>query len=412
MTDLQRLELRMGDLRKQLAEAIGATEPDTEAIEKLTGEIRATDALLVAQKVLEPESKPEVTTATAETAEERALVELRSNVQFGKYLSSALAGMPVMGGAELEYNQHLGIAANFFPSELIAGGGLEHRAARDGDGEASQATWLDRVVAETAAARLGVTFPMVLPGVAAYPVTSVGAAGIQRGRTQAVTEGTYTAAVTELRPTRNAINGVYSIEDELRLPGLSEAIIRDMRAQTLESIDKAVFIGDSGTNENSADITGLTTAGITESTITQANSVKGDELLKLFLAYIDGQYASSMEDVRIVASVGSNTLWGGTVHAAAVDNQTVAAFLRANGVTWTVRGGIDANTANGDFGAFIGLARGAEGAAVAPIWPYAQIVRDSFGSHATQGEVGLTLSTFWNFGLPRAANFKRLKYVT
>ena len=63
MTDLQRLELRMGDLRKQLAEAIGATEPDTEAIEKLTGEIRATDALLVAQKVLEPEPKPEVTTA-------------------------------------------------------------------------------------------------------------------------------------------------------------------------------------------------------------------------------------------------------------------------------------------------------------------------------------------------------------
>ena len=47
MTDLQRLELRMGDLRKQLAEAIAATEPDTEAIEKLTGEIRAADAQLV-----------------------------------------------------------------------------------------------------------------------------------------------------------------------------------------------------------------------------------------------------------------------------------------------------------------------------------------------------------------------------
>ena len=254
---------------------------------------------------------------------------------------------------------------------------------------------------------------MVAPGVQAYPVMSAGAAGVQRGRTQAVTEGTYTVAVTELEPSRNAIYGIYSIEDELRLPGLSEAIIRDMRAQTLESIDKAIFIGDSGANENSADITGFTTAaGVVEKTITQANSVKGDELLKLFLAYVDGVYASGMADVRIVASVGSNTLWGGTVHAAAVDNQTVAAFLRANGVTWTVRGGIDTATGNGDFGAFIGLARGVEGAAVAPVWPYAQVVRDSFGSHATQGEVGLTLSTFWNFGLPRAANFKRLKYVT
>ncbi len=382
MTPVQTLELTLGDLRKQLAELIGATEPDTEAIGKLTGEIRATDALLVAQKVLEPEPKPEVTTATAETAEERALVELRSKVEFGKYVGAALAGMPVMAGPELEYNQHLGIAANFFPLELIAG--AEHRASRDGDGAATQGTWLDRVVAETAAVRLGVTFPLVGYGVAAYPVMSAGESGVQRGRTQAVTEGTYTVAVTELRPTRNAIHGIYSIEDELRLPGLSEAIIRDMRAQTMESLDKAVFKGDNGANENSADITGFQTAGITEKTITQAHKVKGDELLKAFLAYIDGQYASSMEDVRIVASVGSNTLWGGTIHAATVDNQTVAAFLRANGVTWTVRDGIDNNTANGDFGAYIGLARGMEGAAVAPIWPYAQIVRDSFGSHATK----------------------------
>ena len=409
MTDLQRLELRMGDLRKQLAELIGATEPDTTALETLTGEIRATDAQLVAHKVLEPEPKPEVTAATAATAEERALVELRSNVDFGKYVSAALAGMPVMGGAELEYNQHLNIAPNYFPLELIAG---EHRAARDGDGEGNQGTWLDRVVAETAAARLGVTFPMVPAGTSAYPVTTVGAAGVQRGRAEAVAEGTFTVAVTELKPTRNAITGIYSIEDELRLPGLAAAIERDMLAATLESMDKAVFVGDAGASGTDSDIVGLTTAGIDEATLTQANSVKGDEILKLFLAYVDGVYAASMEDVRMVASVGSNTLWGGTVHAAAVDNQTVAAFLRANGVNWTTRGGIDTNTANGDFGAFVGLARGSEGAAVAPVWAQAQLVRDPYGSNATAGQVALTMSTFWNFGIPRTANYKRLKYVT
>ena len=410
MTDLQRLELRMGDLRKQLAELIGATEPDTTAIETLTGEIRATDALRVAQLLLEPEPKPEVTAATAETAEERALLELRSNVDFGKYVSAALAGMPVMGGAELELNQHLNIAPNYFPLELIAG---EHRALRDGDGDGTQGTWLDRVVAETAAARLGVTFPMVPAGTAAYPVTSVGEPGKQRGRTQAASEGTYTVAVTELKPTRHAVTGIYSIEDELRLPGLAAAIERDMLAATLESMDKAIFIGDSGANETVGDIAGLTTAAdVVEKTITQANKVKGDELLKFFLAYVDGQYAASMGDVRIVASVGSNILWSGTVHAAAVDNETVAAFLRANGVTWTTRGGIDTNTVNGDFGAFIGLARGIEGAGVAPVWAQAQLVRDPYGSHATQGEVALTLSTFWAFGLPRPANFKRLKYVS
>ena len=121
-----------------------------------------------------------------------------------------------------------------------------------------------------------------------------------------------------MKPSRNSVHGIYSLEDELRLPGLADSIIRDMRASMVESIDKAVFVGDSGANENSADITGLTTAGIVESTITQANKVKGDELLKLFLGYVDGICAASMADVRAVTSVGSNVLWGGTVHAAAV----------------------------------------------------------------------------------------------
>ena len=47
----------MGDLRKQLAEAIALAEPDTDAVEKLTQEIRSTDSLIMAQKLLAPEPK-------------------------------------------------------------------------------------------------------------------------------------------------------------------------------------------------------------------------------------------------------------------------------------------------------------------------------------------------------------------
>ena len=411
MTPLQTLELHLGDLRRKLAESIAASEPDHEVIEKLTGEIRSTDISLTAQKLLEPEVTKVVTDTLS--PEDRELAELRGKVDFGKYVGAALAGMPVMGGPELEYNQHLGLAANYFPLELIGAGLLEARAIRDVDGAAGQATWLDRVFAESAAARLGITMPVVNPGIAAYPVLSAGASGAQRGRTEAAAEGTYTVVVEELKPTRHAVHGIYSIEDELRLPGMAEAIVRDMRAAIVESMDKAILSGDNGANETAGDIVGLRThADVTEVTITQTNKVKGDELLKLFLGFVDGKYAASMADVRMVASVGSNTLWGGTVHNSAVDNQTVAAFLRANGVSWTVRDGIDPNTANGDFGAYVGLARGADGAGVAPIWNQAQLIRDEFGARATQGEVGLTLNAFWNFGLVRANNFKRLKYVS
>ena len=39
--------------------------------------------------------------------------------------------------------------------------------------------------------------------------------------------------------------------------------------------------------------------------------------MKFFLAYVDGQYAASLSDVRIVTSVGTNVLWyGSSIHNA------------------------------------------------------------------------------------------------
>ena len=129
------------------------------------------------------------------------------------------------------------------------------------------------------------------------------------------------------------------------------------------------------------------------------------------MGWVDGQYAASLGDVRVVSSVGANTLWGTTFDAAA-DMRTVAEVMRAAGISWTVRGGISNASGNNRFGAFAGLQRGIEGAGNAPIWEGAQIIRDVYGAHATKGQVGLTLNVFWNFGLSRADNFKRLKFVS
>ena len=164
-------------------------------------------------------------------------------MEFRNYVNAALHGLPVIGGPELEYNQHLGIDPGYFPLDVM-GMTLEQRAKRDGDAEGNQATWLDRVFAETASARLGITMPTVPAGVAAYPVMEAGGSGAQRGRTQAAAESTYTVAVSEIKPTRHAVHGIYSIEDELRLPGMAAAIERDMAMATVESIDKAIFSGE------------------------------------------------------------------------------------------------------------------------------------------------------------------------
>ena len=80
-------------------------------------------------------------------------------------------------------------------------------------------------------------------------------------------------------------------------------------------------------------------------------------------------------------------------------------------MTWQTRGGIETNTANGNFGAFVGLNRGMDGSAIAAVWNAGQLIRDPYSS-ATSGQVQLTLNYLWNLAFPRPANFKRLKFVS
>ena len=409
MKPIDTLRMRVFEIRARLAELATAevTDESRAELDALRTEFADNERRQAALMIADDTPAPIETTDTSEGREYR---ELRQAASFSRYVAAAMAGKGVGDGAESELNQHLGIADNYFPLRMLAGD-YETRAARDGDADTMQGTWLDRVFQGTAAERVGISFRPVSPGVSAYPVTTAGGSPVQRGRTEAVTESTYTVVITEIKPARRALHGVYSIEDDMRLPGLSDAIERDMRMAMTESVDLVVFNGDSGANENTADITGLQTAGISEFTLTQANKIKAPETLQAFLAYVDGLYAASMGDIRIVTSVGANVLWYGTVANSAAENQTVAQFLMASGMSWTTRGGIDTNTANGDFGAYVGLGRGIDGAGIAAVWEQAQLIRDPY-SGAKTGEVQLTLNYLWQMAFPRTANFKRLKFVS
>ena len=379
---------------------------------KCTKEVKSAEVALQAALLAQPEETAEKVVEkraeVTETSEQREEVELRSKVNFGKYIGAAMAGTGIVGGAEGELNEHLGLEPNMFPLDLMA---PEKRALRDGDADVVARSWVDRVFADSAAMRIGINFESVPPGITAHPVLTAGGSGEQRGRTQAAGESTYSFTVSELRPTRNAVHGIYSLEDHARVPGLSDAILRDMREGIVEKVDRTIFRGDATANEDGADIAGLETLTIGEETITQTNKVKGDETLKAFLSFVDGIYATSLGDLSVVAAEGANTLWYSTIHNSAADNETIARFLMAAGLSWMVRGHIESSTSNGDFGAFVGLARGMAGAGVAPVWNRGELVRDPY-SNANKGEVKLTVNWLWNFGLPRTANFKRIKFVS
>ena len=352
-------------------------------------------------------------------AEDRERAELRGKVKLSSYVAAAMETRAV-DGAEAEYNAAIGLkAGGAFPLELLApietrqaDGDTQDRATTNTDTAKRPSRWLDRLFADSMAMRLGITFESVEPGIPTYPLTTAGATAAQRGRTEAAADAAWTVGVTELKPTRNAVRAVFSEEDAMRLPGLEEALRRDLNMALMEGVDRAIFLGDTGANENTADITGLTTlADLTEKTITQANKVKGPGTLTAFLELVDGIHAAGLGDLNTVATVGAYRLWESTVANEAAENQTVAGYMRAAGLSWGVRGGIEDATGNGKFGAFVGRGRGIEGAGVAAIWNSGMLIRDPY-TGAAKGETALTLSYFWNVGYPRKASFARVKFVT
>lgn len=405
MTVEQKIKLAMSRVRQRLNEVSGL-EGDA-----LTPEIREEAKGLETEyhdlelrhraSVIGKDEEVEV----VEDAETREVRRLHGEARVGRYLAAAVE-MRSVDGAEHEYAAAVG-ASGQFPLQLLA---PEIRRTTDTDSAANQGTWLDRLFATAAATRVGVTMRSVPAGVASYPVTTAGATGAQQDRQEATADAPWTVGVTELKPKRGSVRAVFSIEDMARLPGLEDALRRDLSMALMDSIDLAIFNGDAGPSTASYDIVGLNTASITESTLTQANKVKGPETLAAFLALVDGIHASSLGDLGIVTSVGANVLWGSTVANAAAENQTVAQFLMASGMSWGTRANIATDTADGDFGAYVGLMRGIEGAAVAAVWEAASMVRDMY-TGASTGEVAITLNYLWNFALPRTSNFHRLKFV-
>ena len=400
----------------ELAVADALTDETRAELDQLeTGTPDLERQLRAAQSAVEIEESEQRTAGPSNDpgdAEDREVRALRSRVKLSGYVAAAVEQRGA-DGAELEYNQARGIAGNRFPLELLAPP-VETRATTDTDTTTTPRRWLDRLFAGTAAERIGITMESVPAGVASYPVTTAGASAAQRQRsTDAAADAAWTIGVTEMKPKRNAVRLLFSIEDASRIPGLESALVRDLRMALMEGVDRAIFLGDAGATGTDADIIGLRTAAINETTIKQADKIKGPETLAGFTGQVDGIHANGLSDLRVVTSVGAWRLWENTIInlATATNNQTLAAFLRTAGLSWMSRGEIDTDTANGDFGAFVGRGRGIEGAGVSAIWEAGELIRDPF-SGAAKGEVALTLCYLWDFALPRSDNFSRVKFVT
>lgn len=411
MKPSQKLAVRASEIRRKLAELSAKdslTDEETKEVDELRNEMQDVETRYQAAVTSEDEPDENRTSRNSDDGEQAEVDRLRSEIRMANYVGAAMEQRGVSDGPEAEYNAAIGLKAGAFPLELLAPE-AEERATTDADSSVMQGQWLDRLFANTAAMALGITMRSVQPGVASYPVTTAGASAAQRAREEAAADAAWTVGTTEIRPTRNAVRVVFTEEDTYRLPGLEEALRRDMGMALTEGVDRAIFLGDAGTAGNAADIVGLNTAAISAVELTQANKVKGPETLAAFLGMVDGVHAGSLGQLKVVAAIGAYRLWESTFVNKAADSETLAAFLRRAGLSWSTRGQIEDDTAAGDIGAYVCRSRGSTGAAVAAIWNSGMLIRDPY-SGAAKGEIALTLSHFWGFALPRPANFQRLVF--
>ena len=400
MSSKTKLEIRQREIRTRLSELSGISElsdENREEMQKLTRESQDNDIKLNALQVQEEETR------TVEDSEANEIRELRRKSNVSEYVIAAIENRSVVG-APAEYNAALGMSTNSFPLELLVTD--EMRSITSTDGQTTQQPWVQRLMAATQSAHLGVTARNVGVGVASFPVVASGSGGAtQVAKTASATESTWGVSTTEAKPKRASVNFKFSMEDVARLPGLESQLVSDMRRAVTEKMDRILFVGENVTNSV---IAGLQTASINETEIKQTDKVKGTSWLSAMAAFLDGIHADGLSDLRVVLSQPANVLLLSTIQAATVSNQTVASFLRENGLNWVSRNGIGDATTAGKFGGYVGLGKGITGAAVHAIWDSGSMIRDIYN---TAGETIITLNVLHDFVIPRSSNFKRLKFV-
>ena len=225
MTDLQKLEIRAGEIRKRLA-VIGSMDELSDEVrsefDTLRREYSDNETRQTAHKIAGDAPVIPMETRSTEGREYRQLVT-RSNV--GEIFDAAL-GNRAVSGATAELQEHSGLAGNQVPLALLVrswpgDNELETRAVTPAPGDvgAMQQSVIPYVFPDSVAAFLGIDMPTVGTGEAVFPVLTK-ALDVRFPAENAdadETTGAFSADV--LSPSRIQASFFYSREDRAKFHG-------------------------------------------------------------------------------------------------------------------------------------------------------------------------------------------------
>ena len=341
-------------------------------------------------------------------AEVRSLL---GSVTLADYLGPAAAGGGISGAAA-ELNAALEVpAAGASGGVSVPWRVLETRAfttTGENDGPEMQRTILQRLFGPGVMDTLGVRIDAVPVGRTEWPLITSGVAPAQAKEPDAA--ATPVAAgfsFANLKPKR--LSGAYEFTHEMAasVPGIEEALRRDLADAVRSSMEKQIISGTAPTNSAPQNVQGLITK-LTGSDLSSGQSTAAD-YGKLHSLAVDGIHAANESEVTSV--VGYKTYQ----HAAGV-------YITGSGESGSEllarrSGGCMASTyipsiaskkqstilhGGGPNGG--GIMRGDS---VAAMWPVLEIIRDPY-SKASQGVV-LTWVTLWDAVVAfRSAAYKQI----
>ena len=320
MRQSQTLAIRASEARARLNELAGIETLDDAQrgeLDTLTAEYRDVEARYRAALTAES-AELETREAPAADPETRERRELMGRATVGRWITAALRGRSV-DGVEAETGAAFD-CPGLIPLELLTAGGVEHRAitpAPDTGTAVTPAPIMPAVFDQSAAAWLGVEMPTVAAGTVSYPVITQSVTAGVRAKSAAAPETSGVISPFVVSPRR--ITGAFRLtrEDEALLPDLEPALRDNLSSVLSDTVDGQVVSG----NNVAPNLNGINTQ-LTAATAPAAGIETFDRYAAAAASHVDGLYASSLADIRLL--VGPHTYRAAAATFRGTDGETAA----------------------------------------------------------------------------------------
>ena len=238
-----------------------------------------------------------------------------------------------------------------------------------------------------------------------HTVITGGTQGGTVSRAAGLDANAVTMSVFNLDPHRITARVIWETIDVARLPQLESQIRHDIGMVFATAMEKEIWDGDTDDNLTTQGIKGGITAAGNITDVATPLTRTALQMRTDMAATVDGLYASSPKDVKVVAATLAYNTWMNAAETAL--RQLVLNILMDQGYDIISSLYVDSGAlASDDVYAVASQANGLPNAFTVAVWPTMSMVIDHY-TKAKEGQVILTLNGMWDEAMIRQANFHK-----